>query len=209
MNNIPSTSLIDIIGKAAAFIGAITGSIALIWNIINHLKFKLEIYSHYLSVSYSERASQSMLKISNRNVDLSNYSDNAIILNGWFKLLLRKEGKSYRNHCVTLFVIELQGELKKLLNDIIVDSGSDIILFCNEENEYPKPPEGLPLEIKVHSNPIFLTKDWKNHIDNPAQIKEKISELIDRKYYKINIQLTTYKYPIKEVKITFFVKNVL
>jgi len=130
MDSIPQNNLPDIIKTIAAFLGAIAGSTALIWNIVEHLKFELEIYSHYLSIAYSKRASKSGLKILKKYINLSIYSDTAIILNGWFKLLLRKEGKRYKNHCVILFDIELQEELKKLSKKIMVNSSSNITLFC-------------------------------------------------------------------------------
>jgi hypothetical protein len=185
----------DII-SITAIIGAITGCAALIWNIITYSGFDLEICTHFLSVEYKEKINRTLLTLSMENKDISNYSDNAIFLKGWFKLLLRKEGQRYRNHHINIFTIDLEGEIKEFLANITADFNLHIPLFCNEEIKDLKLFEGLPLKINVHSNPLLLKKDWKGYINlDLDQFNDKLDELIAKEEYKINVGLTTYKYP--------------
>lgn len=200
MLNIPKNNFGDIVTTVAAFLGAITGSIAFIWKILEHFKFELEVYSHFLSADYIEKASKALFKITREDVDISKYSDNAIVFNGWFKLLLRMEGKRYRNHHIDSFTLEPKKKLKKLLKQIAAESSSNIAMFCNAKDDTPELSPGLHKEIEAHSNKIFLKAGWENKVDNPDQTMEKINELIGEKHYSINIQLTTYKYPFTYVK---------
>ena len=218
MNTSPSTNAIDIIALIAGIIGTLTGIAALIWNFINHLKFILDIYSCSLSARYKEKASKIVIKLEEKlsGKDLSNYSDNAIVFNGQFRLLLRREALTYRNHRISLITVESRRKLKKILKNILADKTLSITLFCENKHDYPELSAGLPVEINAHSNPEFLKKDWRDHADNPDQIEEKLNTLLmDKKNYKINIQLTTYKYPLCYVKGSgnyfrreFFIKKI-
>ncbi len=115
MNTSPSTNAIDIIALIAGIIGTLTGIAALIWNFINHLKFILDIYSCSLSARYKEKASKIVIKLEEKlsGKDLRNYSDNAIVFNGQFRLLLRSEALTYRNHRVSSVILMSKKKLKK------------------------------------------------------------------------------------------------
>ena len=179
MNTPPATNTIEIIGLIAGIIGTLTGTSALIWNITNSLRFCLEIYHHNLSCYYEKRASHFAEKI--KGVDLSNYSENAIEIKGWIKLLLRRNGLLYKNHHVDGFFIELKGELKDLLTKISATPiPLDLSLFCKDDVKDLKLPEGLPIEVVVKSNPIHLKKDWKTIVNNSAKIEEKVNELMEK-----------------------------
>lgn len=204
MDNLSAFSIIGII---TGIIGTTTGLTALIWNIINFLKFDLEIYSHYFSVSYKNKASKMVYLILKK--DISNYSDNALIFEGFLKLLLRNTGQKFRNHYIHYIIIELKGELKKLVTGISATQDQYIDLWIKKENRKQPLIEGLPLEIEVYSDAMFLKRNWKKIIENPEQIEDKINSLIEKKQYKIEIYLTTYKKPIiyEKGKDNFFYRE--
>ncbi len=218
MNTSPSNNTIEIFALIAGIIGTLTGIAALIWNLINHLKFILDIYSCNLSARYKEKTSKFALILQNKLncKDFSNYSDNAIVFNGQFRLLLRREAPTYRNHRISLVTVESRRKLKNILKNILADKTLSITLFCEGKHDYPELSAGLPIEIDTHSNPEFLKKDWRDHVDSPDQIEEKLCTLLmDKKNYKINIHLTTYKYPLCYVKGSgnyfrreFFIKKI-
>ncbi len=189
-----------------ATIGAITGCASLIWNITTHLGFDLEFYSHFLSFDYNKNAIKSPSIFLEKNQDVSKYADDALVLRGWFKFLLRKEGKRFKNHHVNLLSIGFEEEPRNFLEKILVDPASHIVLFPDQETKDLKLFEGSFLEVNVHSNSLWLKKDWKDRIDlQKNDLKETLYELIKKEKYKVNVNLTTYKYPLVfEKKGAFF-----
>ncbi len=183
--------------QITAIVGAITGCASLIWNMTTYLGFDLELYSHYLSFGFKKKNMEHLLILTGQSKDVSNYSDDVIMFNGWFKFLLRKEGQRFKNHHVSLLGIELDEEIRKLLSNILAEPFSDITLFPNKEAKDLKLFEGTFLEVEVHSNHLFLKKDWKRCMNLQLnELAETINELIKKENYKVNVHLTTYKYPL-------------
>jgi len=181
-----------------AVIGAITGCVSLIWNIIIYSHFDLEIYHHYLSFKHIKKPLEGSFSAYIRKLqNSSHYSDDAIVIQGWFKFVLRKEGQRVKNHHLDLLTIDLDEELRVFLSTIVAEPLSHTALFLNKETKDLKLYEGCPMEIEVHSNSLFLKKDWASRINlSVDELEEKLNELIEKGEYKINVQLTTYKYPL-------------
>ena len=111
--------------------------------------------------------------------------------------MLRKEGQRFKNHHVDLFGIELDEGTKKFLGQILSDASSNLTLFPDKEPKATKLIEGYPIEIEAHSNSLFLKKDWQNCVNVELSVlEETLKSLIEKEQYKVNIHLTTYKYPV-------------
>jgi hypothetical protein len=181
-----------------AVVGAITGCASLLWNILTYIGFNLEIYSSYLSFEHDDAIfRKEILKYTGATKNTDKYSDDAMILRGWFKLLLRKEGQRFKNHHVDSLSIELGEELRDTLANILAEPPSYIPLFPSGETKELRLFEGAPIEVKVHSNSLFLKKDWKNLTNlRLDELTKKLNDFIEKDENKIYVQLTTYKFPL-------------
>ena len=179
----------------AAIVGATTGCVSLIWNILTHVGFDLEIYSFHLSFERDAGTSKEILKYTGR--DITKYSDDAVILRGWFKFLLRKEGQRFKNHHVDSLSIVICKELKETLSSILAEQPSWLPLFAAGGNDELRLLEGAPTEVRVHSNPLYLRKDSKSLTNLEFdELLKKLNNLITKEEEKIYVTLTTYKYPL-------------
>lgn len=185
--------------SVTAVVGAITGCASLLWNINTYVGFDLEIYSHHLS--FEREADpwkwKEIQKLTEANKDISKYSDDVIVLRGWFKFLLRKEGKRFNNHHVDSMSLELDNGLRNTLVNILAEPPLFIVLFPYGETKDLRLCEGAPSEVEVHSNPLFLKREWKSFTNlRPDELTKKLNECLEKGKYKINVQLTTYRYPL-------------
>jgi hypothetical protein len=184
-----------------AVVGAITGYVSLIWNILTYVGFDLEIYDSDLSFEHYDNQGKELLKYAGmtKDTDTIKHSDDAIVLRGWFKFILRKEGQRFKNHHVSSLSIELDEELRYTLSNILADPPSYIALVPSGKDEVRKLFEGAPTEIKVHSipTPFFLKKDWKSLTNMRVdELTEKLNDLLKKGENKTYVLLTTYKYPL-------------
>ena len=181
-----------------AVVGAITGCASLLWNILTYKGFDLEIYSSYLSFEHNDSIlRKEILKYTGATKNTDKYSDDAMILRGWFKLLLRKEGQRFKNHRVNSLGIELGEELRDTFANILAEPSSYISLFPSGETAKLRLFEGAFTEVEVYSNPLFLKKDWKSLTNlRLDELTKKLNDFIEKGENKIYVQLTTYKFPL-------------
>ena len=182
-----------------AVVGAITGCASLIWNIFTYVGFNLEIYT--LSISFEKKEDpwiyKQFLKFTEPEKDISKYSNDVIVIRGLFRILLRREGQRFKNHHVNSLGIQLNKELRETLSPILAEPPLYIVLFPSGETKDLRLFEGVPSEVKVHSNPLFLKKDWESLTNMRLdEVTKKLDDFIKKGQYKLDIQLTTYKYPL-------------
>lgn len=183
-----------------AVVGAITGCASLIWNILTYMGFDLEIYDSSLSFEDDSKKPipwKEFLKYTGSTNDTSKYSDDVMVLRGWFKFLLRKEGQRFKNHHVDSLSIVLNQEVRDTLSNILAEPPSYIPLFPHGETKELRLFEGTPTDVKVFSNPLFLRKDWITLTNlRLDDLIKKLNDLMEKGGNKTYVTLTTYKYPL-------------
>lgn len=184
-----------------AVIGAITGCVSLLWNILTYVGFDLEIYDYDLSFEHYDTQGNMLLKYAGmtKDTDSIKHSDDAIVVRGCFRFLLRKEGQRFKNHHVSSLSIELDEDLRYTLSNILSDPPSYIALVPSGETPKGRLFEGAITEIKVHSIPIpfFLKREWKCSTNMQLDdVIKKLNDLLSKGKNKTYVVLTTYKYPL-------------